>query len=188
MILCEEVWGIWVQYSKLWGNRKLFSQVYLWMEILISQKFFLQRTWRSVPKMLCESTGFHLKKTPHVKHNRPQEIRASMMCYYPIVLNKNILWDEICPWNKTAGCDVSYLAAYHWSPAPTFRARSYAAELQMSLSWASSRTCSSSRLLCNSYNSRYSSKRLEEGKDNEICAPVFLIHIYCFSPNSWSFS
>lgn len=106
------------------------------------------------------------------------------MCYYQFVLNKKMfLWDEICSWDKTASYDGLYLAMYDRSPAPTFRARSYAAELQMSLSRASCRTCSSSRALCNSYNSRYSSKRLEEGKDNEIHASVFLIHIYCLSPN-----
>lgn len=158
-------------------NRKLFSQTHLWMEILVSQ-FFLHRTWRSVPEMLCKLTGFHLKN-PHMWNTtdlRKWGQGRYKMCCYPIVLNKNVLWAEICPWNKTASYHGLYLATYDWCPAPTFRARSYTAELQMSLSWANSRTCSSSRLLCNSYNSRYSSKRLE-GKNNEMCAPMFPIHV-----------
>lgn len=69
---------------------------------------------------------------------------------------------------------------YHWPPILTFRARSHAAELQMSLSWATARTWSSSLLLCNSYNSRYCSKRLEE-KDSEVC-PCFLFTFTVFLP------
>lgn len=116
-----------------------------------------------------------------VEQTSGNEVRAGM-CYYPIILNKDVLWDE----NKTASCDVSYLAVYHWFPAPTFRARSYMAAIQMSLSWASNRDCSSSCLLCNVSNSWYSSKSLEE-KDNEMHAPVFVIHVYFFLQNPKAF-
>lgn len=128
----------------------------------LTNKFLISQTAPEVLLtgfMLCELTGFHLKSTREIQQTSGKEVRAGVRC----VTTQSY---EICPWNKTASYDSLYLAMYDWSPAPTFRARSYAAELQTSLSWASSRTCSSSHLLCNLYNSRYSSKRLEEGKDS----------------------
>lgn len=113
-----------------------------------------------------------------MKYNSPQKRRARDGLA-PIRLNKHSLeWNLLL--EKSACCDGLYLAVCHWPPILTIRARLHAAELQMSLSWATTRTWSSSLLLCNSYNSRYCSKRLE-GKDNEVC-PCFLFTFIVFLP------